>query len=173
MTLLASLVRTYLHDSLLIFHSFPFELLTCLSGVSEFRFVEVAAAPGSWQVLLQLPDGDLHLLQLGMVLLSPQTAHRGHQWGEKTALQTGLAIKFSQVHHHYDPPKVYALWSTVLCIKLNCWFHSDTPIIYISNPARGLQAVITLVLCKLETRWHCCHLSEKIFCFWNRIFVPQ
>ena len=71
--------ETYLLDPLLVLHSFPLEVLTCLPGVSEFRFVEVAAAPGSGEVLLQLPDGDLHLLQLSMVLLHTHThtADRG------------------------------------------------------------------------------------------------
>lgn len=40
----ASLGLAYLLDSLLVLHSFPFEFLTCLSGVSKFSFVEVAAA---------------------------------------------------------------------------------------------------------------------------------
>lgn len=67
---LASLAWSYLLDSLLVFHSFPFEFLTRLPGVSKLSFIQITAASGCWQVLLQLPDGHLHLLQLCMILLS-------------------------------------------------------------------------------------------------------
>lgn len=64
---------SYLLDPLLVFHSFPFEVLTRLPGLSQFSLVEVAAASGSRQVFLQLPDAHLHLLQLSMVLLRTWT----------------------------------------------------------------------------------------------------
>lgn len=69
-TSLASLAWSYLLDSLLVFNSFPFEFLTRLPGVSKLSFIQIAATSGCWQVLLQLPDGHLHLLQLCMILLS-------------------------------------------------------------------------------------------------------
>lgn len=64
---------SYLLDPLLVFHSFPFEILTRLPGLSQFSLVEVAPAPCSRQVFLQLPDAHLHLLQLSMVLLRTWT----------------------------------------------------------------------------------------------------
>lgn len=69
----ALLTWSYLLDSLLVFHSFPFEFLTHLPGVSKLGFIQITAASGCWQVLLQLPDGHLHLLQLRMILLSSDT----------------------------------------------------------------------------------------------------
>ena len=60
----------YLLDSLLVFYSLPFQVLAGLPGISELRLIQVAAAAGSGQVFLQLPDGLFQLLQLSMVLLS-------------------------------------------------------------------------------------------------------
>lgn len=57
-----SLEQLYLLYSLLIFHSFPFEVLTRLPGLSQFSLIEVATPSGGSQVLLQLPDAYLHLL---------------------------------------------------------------------------------------------------------------
>ena len=82
----------YLLDPLLVLHGLPLQVLAGLPGVPELRLVEVAAAPGRRQVLLQLPDGDLHLLQLGMVLLgSPAGEIRalGHTRWDRGLLPRG------------------------------------------------------------------------------------
>lgn len=94
-----SLVQSYLLHSLLVFHSFPFEVLTRLPGLSQFGFIEVATPSGSSQVFLQLPDAYLHLLQLGMVLLRTQRAQsvqdRGRKKKDEITLNKCVGLRYN------------------------------------------------------------------------------
>ncbi len=47
----------------------PLQLLACLPRLFELSLIQVATATSSRQVLLQLSDGNSHLLQLSMIFL--------------------------------------------------------------------------------------------------------
>ena len=74
---------------MLVVGSLPLQLLAALPRLFQLGLVQVAAATSSRQVLLQLSDGDPHLLQLGMIFLhkdhrKPQDK-RGEEWGGRGA----------------------------------------------------------------------------------------
>lgn len=68
-------MHTHLLDSLLVVYSLPLELFAGLARVSQLSFVQITATSGSGQILLQLPDGHLHLFQLSVVLLHATDDH--------------------------------------------------------------------------------------------------
>lgn len=72
--------QTHLLDPLLVFGRFPLQLLAGLSWLSQLGLIEVAAAAGGRQILLQLSDGHLHLLQLSVILLSTARETSGQTW---------------------------------------------------------------------------------------------
>lgn len=72
---------------MLVVASLPLQFLAVLPRLFQLSLVQVAAATGSRQVLLQLSDGNPHLLKLGMVFLhkdhrNPQIREemRGGEW---------------------------------------------------------------------------------------------
>lgn len=61
--------RGDLLDPVLVVCGLPLQLLASLPRLFQLSLVQVAAATGSRQVLLQLPDGHPHLHQLRVVFL--------------------------------------------------------------------------------------------------------
>lgn len=69
--------RPDLLDPVLVVCSLPLQLLASLPRLFQLGLVQVATATSSRQVLLQLPDGHSHLLQLRVVFLRAGVAEAG------------------------------------------------------------------------------------------------
>lgn len=68
-------------NPVLVLCSFPLQFFAGLAGLFQFCLIKVATATGSRQVLLQLSNGNSHLLQLGMIFL--HTGKRDLRWLDK------------------------------------------------------------------------------------------